>query len=81
MVVHNVILVFPGFHLHREHCTLLFHIFAVLIGPYIAIFFQISYKALALKKVHGPWTISRDNSAEPRVFGKRLNIKRTFVGG
>ena len=23
----------------------------------------------------------RDNSAEPRVFGKWLNIKETFVGG
>ena len=23
----------------------------------------------------------RDNSAEPRVFEKRLNIKETFVGG
>ena len=26
-------------------------------------------------------TVVRDNSAEPRVFGKRLNIKKTFVGG
>ena len=26
-------------------------------------------------------TSVRDNSAEPRVFGKWLNIKETFVGG
>ena len=46
MEVHNVILAFLDFHLHKEHYTLLFHIDEVLIGPYIAIFVQISNEAL-----------------------------------
>ena len=54
--VHNGILVSPDFHLHKEHCILIYHIFVVLIGPYIAIFYQIPYEIFTDGPIidHGP---------------------------